>query len=44
MDEKTKSFPNVSLGGKKSKQRGDVDSGELRYGRNHETERNNEKK
>jgi hypothetical protein len=32
MDKKVKSYPNVSLGGKLSKTKGDVDSGHLRYG------------
>lgn len=31
MSEK-KSYPNVSLGGRLSKQKGEVDSGHLRYG------------
>lgn len=32
MDENTKSYPNVSLGGKKSIKKGDGDSGHMRYG------------
>ncbi|WP_462413223.1 hypothetical protein [Neobacillus sp. Marseille-QA0830] len=29
---KTKSYPNVSLGGERAKDKGEVDSGQLRYG------------
>ncbi|WP_275940738.1 hypothetical protein [Neobacillus terrae] len=32
MDEKRESFPNVSLKGKRLIQKGDGDSGEMRYG------------
>ncbi|WP_251551117.1 hypothetical protein [Neobacillus muris] len=35
MDEKTKSFPNVSLGGERAKDKGEIDSGQLRYGEDH---------
>ncbi|WP_285228878.1 hypothetical protein [Mesobacillus foraminis] len=34
MNEKEESFPNVSLGGKINKQKGETDSGHLRYGQN----------
>lgn len=32
MDENTKSYPNASLGGKKSNEKGEGDSGHMRYG------------
>jgi hypothetical protein len=34
MKEKKDSYPNVSLGGKLSKQKGERDSGQLRYAQN----------
>jgi hypothetical protein len=38
MDENTKSYPNVSLGGKKSNEKGEGDSGHMRYGQGNKGE------
>lgn len=43
MNEKTESFPNVSLGGKINKQKGETDSGHLRYGQKGNNENKNRK-
>jgi hypothetical protein len=38
MDENTKSYPNASLGGKKSNEKGEGDSGHMRYGQENKGE------
>lgn len=38
MDENTKSYPNASLGGKKSNEKGEGDSGHMRYGQGNKGE------
>lgn len=38
LDENTKSYPNVSLGGKKSNEKGEGDSGHMRYGQGNKGE------
>lgn len=43
MNENTKSFPNVSLGGKKSNEKGEGDSGHIRYGLENKGERKGKK-
>jgi hypothetical protein len=43
MNEKEKSSPNVSLGGKLNKQKGETSPDQLRYGKRDQSEGNNRK-